>query len=178
MLLPVHEVPSSLKLDPSGSRETLEVFSAPSMGNVSKTQACSLLGGTSWITATGIGSGSFAQNDYTDSYGNMFAQEVDAFRGDNATATMTQLEHVFTECKSFKITQSGSSFTEGLSWKSLPGVGDQALKAVISSPELDGGTTLVAVRVGNLIATTLDNDQNNTGSAGVALAERLTKNLH
>jgi hypothetical protein len=76
-----------------------------------------------------------------------------------------------------EISQGGSSYPEQLTWKSLPGVGDQAMKAVISSPELDGGTTLVAVRVGNLVATTLYNDQNTTGSAGVALTERLAKNL-
>jgi len=177
MLLPASAVPSSLKLDPADSRNTGAVFSEPSTATVSKAQACTALGATSWINAAGIDSGSFAQNDYDDSYDDMFAQEVDSFRGANATTVMANLQHVFTECKTFKTTQSGSTYTEQLTWKSLPGVGDQAMEAVITSPALDGGTTLVAVRVGNLVATTLDNDQNTTGSAGVALTERLAKNL-
>lgn len=177
MLLPAGAMPSALKLDAADSRNTGSVFAAPSTATVSQSQACAALGATSWVSATGIESGSFAQNDYDDSYNDMFAQEVDAFRGNDATTVMADVQHIFTECKTFKTTQSGSSYPENLSWKALPGVGDQAVQAVITSPDLDGGTTLVAVRVGNLVATTLYNDQNTTGSAGVALTERLAKNL-
>ncbi|QMU66832.1 hypothetical protein [Streptacidiphilus sp. P02-A3a] len=177
MLLPADAVPSPLKPDSSGTRNSGSVFAAPSTAAVPTSQACAALGATSWINAAGIESGSFAQNDYTDSYSDMFAQEVDAFRGGDATTVMAHLRHVFTECGTFKFTQGGSSYPENLSWKTLPGVGDQAFKAVITSPDLDGGTTLVAVRVGDLVATTLYNDQNTTGSAGVALTERLAKNL-
>ncbi len=177
MLLPASAVPSSLKLNAPDSRQTGTTFSEPSAAPVSKTQACNDLSENIWVGAAGIGSGSFAQNDYTDSYGDMFAQEVDAFRGNNATTVMANLEHVFTECKAYPFSQSGTTYTEHLSWKALPGVGDQAMQAVITSPSFNGGTTLVAVRVGNLVATTLYNDQNTTGSAGVALTERLAKNL-
>ncbi|TQF04813.1 hypothetical protein E6W39_24535 [Kitasatospora acidiphila] len=90
---------------------------------------------------------------------------------------MANLKQAITKCHTFTITQGGQSYTATITPKPLPGVGDEALEAVITSPSFTGGSTLVAARVGNIVATTYDNDQNNTGTAGVALTKALVKNV-
>ncbi|MFD0327953.1 hypothetical protein ACFQZC_06180 [Streptacidiphilus monticola] len=60
-----------------------------------------------------------------------------------------------------------------LTQKTLPGLGDDAVEAVITSPDFDGGDTLVAVRVGKVVVTTLASDQKTTGGYGVALTRKL-----
>jgi hypothetical protein len=53
-------------------------------------------------------------------------------------------------------------------------VGDQAYDAVQTSPAYLGGTTLVAIRVGNVIVTCLDSSSgNDKGSAALKYAERI-----
>ena len=177
LLLPSGAVPKSLKADPSGSQNSGDVFIEPSTAAVPTAKACDALGATNWITAAGIGSGSFAGNDFTDSYSDMFAQQIDAFRGSDAHTVIAHLKHVFAECATFKLVQSGTAYTVKLTTKSIPGLGDEAVQAVITSKSFSGGTTLVAARVGNRVVTTLYNDQNTTGSEGVTLTRHLVKNV-
>ena len=173
LLLPASAVPAHLAADPSGSRSTGADLYAPSSAPVSAAKACQSLDASSWISAAGIGSASFAQNDYDDSSGDMFAQEIDGFQGGDAKAVMAQLKAVFTKCASFKVKQDGATYTAKLSQKKLSGLGDDAVQAVITSSSWDGGETLVAVRVGQHVVTTMYNDQKTTGSAVVPLAGRL-----
>ena len=175
LLLPASAMPGSLKPDPSGSVNTGSVFNEPSSAAVPASKACPSLNGTGWINAAGIGSGSFAQSDFTDSYNNLLGQEVDAFRGDNAQTAMTNLRHVFAECATFQLNQSGKNYTQKLTTKTLPGVGDDTVEAVFTSPSFLGGTTLVASRVGNLVVTMIYSDQSSTGGAAVALTKRIVK---
>src|SRR2546423_1051656 len=56
----------------------------------------------------------------------------------------------------------------------VPGVGDETLKAVMSAPQWNGGTTLVATRVGNVVITTFYNVQSSDmGSAALNLTEKI-----
>lgn len=175
LLLPAGAMPGSLKPDPSGSVNTGATFNEPSAAAVPASKACAALNGTSWINATGIGSGSFAEGDFTDSYNNLLGQEVDDFRGSNAQAVMANLRHVFAECATFQLNQGGKNYTQKLTTKTLPGVGDDTVEAVFTSPSFLGGTTLVASRVGNLVVTVTYADQGSTGGAAVGLAERIVK---
>lgn len=178
MLLPATAVPQKLRLDPSGSKTTGDGFNPPTSPSAAPaSQVCNMLNGAGWINASGIGYASFAQNDYMDDAQDMFAQELDAFRGNDAATAMANLKQAITKCHTFTVAQSGQSYTATITLKPLPGVGDEALQAVITSPSFTGGSTLVAARVGNIVATTYDNDQNNTGTAGVALTETLVKNI-
>ena len=176
MLLPASAMPGSLKPDPSGSVNTGTVFNEPSSAAVPASKACASLDGTAWINVAGVGSGSFAQGDFTDSYSNLLGQEVDAYRGSDAQTVMTDLRHVFAECATFQLNQGGKNYTQKLTAKTLPGVGDDTVEAVFTSPSFLGGTTLVASRVGNLVVTVVYSDQGSTGGAAVGLAKRIVKN--
>ncbi|MFD8701584.1 hypothetical protein ACFV1W_03040 [Kitasatospora sp. NPDC059648] len=177
MLLPASALPQKLKLDPSGTKSTGNGFNPPlSPSAVPAPKACDMLNGTGWISAAGINAASFAQNDYTDESQDMFAQELDAYRGNDAQTVMANLQKALTACHTFTVAQNGQNYTATVALQSLPGVGDEALQAVITSPDWTGGSTLVAARVGSVVVTTYDNDQSNTGTAGVALTKTLVKN--
>jgi hypothetical protein len=178
MLLPATAVPHQLRLDPSGTRSTADGFNAPSSPSaVPAAKACEMLNGSAWVNVAGIGSASFAQNDYMDDAQDMFAQELDSYRGGDAKTVMANLRQTFAACHSFTTVQNGQSFPVTVALKSLPGVGDEALQAVLTSPDWSGGSTMVAARVGSVVVTTLYNDQKSTGTAGVALTEDLVKNV-
>ncbi|MGW2375109.1 hypothetical protein [Kitasatospora sp. NPDC001683] len=177
MLLPASALPQTLKLDPSGTKSTGDGFNPPiSPSAVPATKACDMLNGTGWVNAAGINAASFAQNDYTDESQNLFAQELDAYRGNDAQTVMANLKKTLTACHTFTVAQNGQNYTATVALQSLPGVGDEALQAVITSPDWTGGSTLVAARVGSVVVTTYDNNQSNTGTAGVALTKTLVKN--
>ncbi|MQS13506.1 hypothetical protein F7Q99_14835 [Streptomyces kaniharaensis] len=177
MLLPATALPPKLKLDPSGTKSTGDGFNPPiSPSAVPASKACDMLNGTGWINAAGINAASFAQNDYMDDSQDMFAQELDGYRGNDAQTVMANLKAALTACHTYTVTQNGQNYTATVTMQSLPGVGDDALQAVITSPDWTGGSTLVAARVGSIVVTTYDNDQRNTGTAGVDLTKTLAKN--
>ena len=173
LLLPGSAVPATLKADPSGSRDTGGVLAGPSAAPVSTAKACASLNSSGWISAAGIGGASFAQSDFADAPGNMFAQEIDDFPGSDAKTVMAHLKQVFADCGSFKVEQDGTTYTAKLVHKTLSGLGDEAVQGVVTSSSWDGGETLIAVRVGRHVVTTLYNDQKSTGSADVALTKSL-----
>jgi hypothetical protein len=178
MLLPAGAIPQKLRLDPSGTKSTGDGFNPPlSPSAVAAPKACDMLNGTGWIDAAGIGAASFAQNDYMDDSQDLFAQELDAYRGSDAKTVMANLKQTLTACHKFTTTQNGQNYPVTVALQSLPGVGEEALQAVITSKDWTGGSTLVAVRVGSIVVTTMDNEQNSTGTAGVALTKTLVKNL-
>ncbi|MDH6577318.1 hypothetical protein [Kitasatospora sp. MAP5-34] len=178
MLLPATALPSQLRIDASGTRSTGDGFNPPLSPSAAPAgHVCDALNGSSWVNAAGIASASFAQNDYTDDSQDMFAQELDAFRGNDAQAVMAGLKRVLTTCHTFTMAQNGQNYPVTVTLKSLPGVGDEALQAVATSPDWAGGSTMVAVRVGSVVVTSYDNDQKSTGTVGVALTKALVKNV-
>ncbi|MFJ9696780.1 hypothetical protein [Kitasatospora sp. NPDC101183] len=178
MLLPAAAIPQTLKLDAGGSKSTADGFNPPmSPTAVPAPKVCDVFNGTGWIGASGISAASFAQNNYVDESQDMFAQELDAFRGNDAQTVMADLKKAFTACHTYTVTQNGQHFTATVATQNLPGVGDEAIQATITSPDWTGGSTLVAARVGNIVVTTYDSDQRNTGTAGVALTKTLVKNV-
>ncbi|WP_033355810.1 hypothetical protein [Kitasatospora aureofaciens] len=177
LLLPATAMPPKFKLDPSGSQSTGDGAIPPaSPSAVPADKACDMLNGTGWVNSAGIIAASFAKNNYVDEAQNMFAQELDAYRGNDAQTVMANLKKTLTACHTFTVTQDGQNFSATVTLQSLPGVGDEALQAVITSPEWTGGSTLVAARVGKVVVATYDNEQSNTGTAGVALTKTLVKN--
>lgn len=174
LLLPASALPKGFSIDSAGTVNTGDGYNpASSPSAVSASKACDAIQGISWITSTGLSSLSFAQNDYSDSAQDLFGQEVDGYQGNEAKAVMTALRKVFTECANAKIKQNGTAYSAHTTHKTLSGLGDDAVEAVTTSPDLSGGTTLIAVRVGGLVVTTIYNDQKNTGSADLALTRRL-----
>jgi hypothetical protein len=177
LLLPAGAVPPKLTLDAGGSRNTGNDLADASTGPAPTVKNCIALNGLSWIGATGIGSASFAQNDYTDSTGRMFAQELDAYHGTDAHTVMTRAAALFASCAHFQVKQDGTVYTAKLTHRKLTGVGDEAVEAVVTSSSWDGGSTLIAARVGDVVVTTLYNDQKTTGGADLALTKDLVKKV-
>ncbi|MFE0458424.1 hypothetical protein ACFW1A_04070 [Kitasatospora sp. NPDC058965] len=178
LLLPATALPAGFKLDPDGARSTGDGYNpseAPSA--VPSPQSCDLLNTSAWITASGVSPAAFAQNDYQDASQNMIAQELDAFRGDDAKAAMAALTKALTGCHTFTVTQNGQHYTATITVKPLPGLGDEALQATLTSPSFTGGTTMVATRTGSFLAATYDSSQTTTGAAAVTYAKTLAKAL-
>jgi hypothetical protein len=181
MLLPASALPQTLRLDPSGTKSTGDGFNPPvSPSPVAAPKACDMLNQTNWSDAGGGSYASFAQNDYMDDSQDMFAQDVSAYRGNDAAAVMANLKQVLVSCHTFTTSVNGQNLTETTTLKPVSGLGDDALEAVITSPDLSGGVTLVAARVNNIVVSTLDNtvkDGEGAGSAGVALTKTLVQNV-
>lgn len=175
-LLPTSAVPK-LKANPKFVNNSGDTFVQPSDEAFSKAKACDQLGQTNWMIAGGVGPAAFAGNDFSDSYGNEFYQELDAYEGARANQELAALQKVFAECKTFQAHDNGATYAMRLKLKTVPGLGDEAIEAVITSPDLTGGETLVAVRSGRIVITTMYNDQRTTGSEALTLARRLLGKL-
>ncbi|SEK77506.1 hypothetical protein [Streptacidiphilus jiangxiensis] len=175
-LLPGSVVPK-LKANPKVVNNSGDTFVEPSDTPLTKSKACDLLNGTTWMNAGGLGPAAFAGTDFDDSYGNEYYQELDAFEGTRATQEFAGLSKVFTECRTFPMTTGGATYTMHLKVKELPGLGDEAIEAVVTSPSLTGGQTMVAIRSGKVLVTTSYNDQSGTGAQALTLARRLLKKL-
>jgi hypothetical protein len=174
-LLPAAALPHGFALDPSSPRNTGESTPSDTTQQLSPGQQCSLLDGTSWITATGIIAGSFAQNDYlTGDKTAEIAQEADAYSGGDAQHVMNVLWQVFGRCAQFTDDSGGTSAAITMTRSTLSGIGDQAYEAVQTSSAWDGGNTLVAIRVGNVIVTCWESSPgNDKGSAALRYTESI-----
>lgn len=175
-LLPASVVPK-LKANPTLVNNSGDTFVEPSNASITKSKACDLLNGTSWMTASGVGPAAFAGTDFNDSYGNEYYQELDAFEGTRAAQEFAGLKKVFTECKSFPMAQGGTTYRMHLKVKELSGLGDEAVESIVTSPSLTGGQTMVAIRSGKLLIATSYNDQNSNGAEALTLARQLLKRL-
>jgi hypothetical protein len=174
-LLPAVAMPHGFELDPSSPRNTGDSTPSDTTQPVSPSQQCLLLDGTSWIIATGITAGSFAQNDYlTADKTAEIAQEADAYSGGDAQHVMDVLWQVFGRCAQFTDDSGGTNAAITMTRSKLSGVGDQAYEAVQTSPAWYGGNTLVAIRVGNVIVTCFESSPgNDKGSAALRYAESI-----
>jgi hypothetical protein len=172
-LLPASAMPAGYRLDASGERDTGTSTAPDTTQHVSA--PCGMLGDTSWIDATGIVAGSFAQDDYVNASGTEeVAQEADAYTTADAERAMTALWRVLGTCARFTNGTANITMTRS----QLTGMGNQAVEAVQTSPAYQGGTTIVAVRVGDVIVTTLDSSAgNDKGSAAVGYAKRIAQNI-
>ncbi|MFF4497430.1 hypothetical protein [Streptomyces sp. NPDC001546] len=137
------------------------------------TPDCTLLGGTSWTNITGITGVSFAQDNYVNkNTSEEYAQEIDVYQGATSTTVLGALGMLSKACPSFTDEQTHGKVT--VTEKPLPGVGDGAWAITETSPAWQGGTTLVAARVGSAVVTVLVSSSTDKGAAG---ATRLTTQL-
>jgi hypothetical protein len=172
-------MPSGFKLDTSGERDTGTSSASDTTQPESAPNACDLLQETSWIDASGTVAGSFAQNDYVNSGDTEeIAQEADAFTGTDAEHAMSSLWQLLGKCAHFTDTSGGNSASITLKRSQPDGVGDQAYEAVQTSPAYQGGTTIVAVRIGDVIVSTLDSSaDSDDGSAALGYAKQIVQNV-
>lgn len=172
-------MPSGYKVDPSTTRNTGSQLPSDTAQPIPASQLCQAFSQTAYIRATGIGTGDFAQSDYMSADRSQeIAEEIDIFTGTDAQKAMTTLWQEFGKCSSFSYQSNGTTVSSTLTRSRLPGEGDDAIKAVIVSPVFKGGETLVAIRMGSQITTTLDSSSGkDLGSPAVGYAERIAQRL-
>lgn len=179
ILLPASSMPSGFKLNRSGTRNTGGQLPADSPKPVPASQVCQIFEQTAFIRATGIGTGDFAESDYISAdQSQEIAEEIDVFTGTDAQRAMATLWQEFGNCSSFSYKSNGTTVTTALTRSRVPGIGDEAIKAVLASPVFQGGITLVAVRVGSQIITTLDSSSgSDLGSPAAGYAGQIASRL-
>lgn len=175
MLLPASAMPAGMRLEPDGTRDTGEGTAPVSSAPVKPGELCGTLLQTSWVRVAGIGSATFAQNDYADAgHTNEVAQEIDVFHPGEAPRVMTGLRRAFAGCRSFVQRSSGMVFRVKLVPGTVRGAGDEAVKAIVTSSAWDGGTTLVAIRQGDAVVTALySSSHHDKGAAVVTMAKTI-----
>jgi hypothetical protein len=167
--------PAGFSFDTQGAVDSGLAYQQPSTSAAAP--HCQNLNATAWIGLAGIGSVSFAENDYLDqSTSEQYAQEIDVFQGTGAETAMANLRKLARTCPSFKDSQTSSSFTVTL--RPGPKLGDDSLGFRLSSPRWQGDTALAAVRVGTAIVTVLYSADSGTGAAqATRLATAVAGNL-
>lgn len=179
LLLPASAMPKGFTLDTSGVRNSGGSILPASSNPVRRSQVCNKFMDLSWVAVAGIGSATFAQNDYGNSgRTSQVAQEIDTFHGTGSREVMSKLWKAFGHCATFTYKYSGMTGKVTLTRSRLSGTGEQGIKAVVTTPIFQGGTTLVAIRVGNAVITCLySSPASNDGSPVVKLAKRIAKNV-
>lgn len=179
ILLPASSMPPGYKGDPSATRNTGSQLPSDNPQAVPASQVCQAFEQTSFIRAAGIETGVFAQKDFVNAdHSQEIFEEIDTFTGSDAQKAMTTLWQEFGKCSSFSSQTNGTNASNTLKRSRLPGMGDDAIKAVIVSPVFDGGVTITAIRVGSQIITTLDSTSaKNLGSPAVDYAKQILQRL-
>lgn len=179
ILLPASSMPKGYKVNTSSTINSGSQLPSDTARPIPASKLCETFTETAYIRAAGIQTGDFAQKDYINaSQSGEIAEQIDIFTGTDAQKTMTKLWQDFGKCSSFSYHSNGTTVPNTLRRSRIPGEGDDAIKAVIMSPDFDGGGTLVAIRVGSQIITTLDTSSgSDMGSPAVGYAEQIAKRL-
>jgi len=176
LLEPGSSFPPGFTSDPSGSRDTGPSYELPSTTQVRKPK-CNMLGGTAWISITGISGVSFAQDDYIDKASSAeIAQEIDVYRGTTSQAVLRKVAGISAACPWYTDAQTGSRAT--IREQARPKLGDGGYVITVTDPAWRSGTTLVAARVGTAVVTVLSTAGADNGRASaMRLAAALAAEL-
>lgn len=178
ILLPASAMPKGYKVG-SATRDTGSQLPSDTAQPMPASQVCQAFTQSSYIRTAGIATNDWAEADYVNAAENReIFEETDIFTGTDAQKAMTTLWRQFGKCSSFSYPSNGTTASSTLTRSRLPGDGSDAMKAVIVSPLFEGGQTLVAIRVGSQIITTLDSSPgNDLGSPAVGYAEKIAQRL-
>lgn len=179
VLLPATSMPSGYKVDPTSTRDTGSQLPADTPQPIPASQLCETFTEESFIRAAGINTGDWAQSRYVSAdQSQEIDEEIDVFTGSDAQKAMTVLWQEFGKCSSFSYKSNGTTESSTLTRSQLPGVGNGAIKAVEVTQNFDGGATMVAIRMGSEIITTLDSSSGkDLGSPAVSYAEQIAHRL-
>jgi hypothetical protein len=172
-------MPSGYKANPAGTRNTGSQSPSDTAQPVPASQVCKALTQTAFLRVAGIDTGDWAQGDFLSAgQSQEVAEEIDIFTGTDAQKAMTTLWQEFGTCSSFSYQSNGTTAPSTLTRSLLAGVGDEGIEAVIVSPAFEGGQTIVAIRIGSQIITTLDSSSGkDLGSPAVGYAEQIAQRL-
>jgi hypothetical protein len=173
-LMTAKDLPARYKVDPAVVRDSAEAFN-PAAKVVAPTRAsCKELQTNLWIQAAGVDSASFAQTGFTDGVGSEIDAEIESYRAADSQKVMKNLRKLFSVCSTFKLAVEGAGrATINVVTKPGPKVGDESIRAVVTSPVWQGGTTLIAVRSGKEIVSVLSSSAKNNGGPAAAKQARL-----
>ncbi|GII53427.1 hypothetical protein Pth03_18160 [Planotetraspora thailandica] len=175
LLLPAKAMPKGFTIDPSGTQNSGSDLTPRTDEPVPASKLCGTFLETAWIRVAGIGQAAFAQNQYVGPDGNgQIAQEIDSFHGEDAEKAMAQVKKALANCASFTSTSDGATARVKMVSSKLPGVGDEAVKVIQSSPDWQGGETLVAARTGNVVVTAF---YNSVGADKGSAVVKMTKTI-
>ncbi|MBO0824065.1 MAG: hypothetical protein J2P27_09425 [Actinobacteria bacterium] len=179
ILLPASSMPTGYTVDASITRDSGPQLAFDTARPMPASQVCQTFKQTAYIRAAGIATGDFAQSDYLSTdHSQEIAEEIDIFTGTDAQQVMATLWQELGTCSSFSYHSNGTTVSCTVTRSRLPGEGDEAIKAVIVSPVFEGGETLVAIRMGSQIITTLDSSRGkDLGSPAVTYAEQIAQRL-
>ena len=178
ILLPASAMPEGYKAGPA-TRNSGSQLASDAAQPVPASQVCQGLTQSSYIRVAGITTSVWAEDDYVNAVENQEVfGEIDTFTGTDAQQAMAKLWREFGECSAFSYPSNGTIATNTLTRSRLPGTGGNGIKAVIVSPLFEGGTTLVAIRVGAQLITTLESSPGeDLGSPALGYAERIEQRL-
>ena len=178
-LLPLNALPAGFKDNPSGDRNSGQQKPSDSPQAVPASKVCDTLGGIGWIQDGGVQTNVFAETDHVNADQTAeIGEEADTFTGDDASKVMAALWQVFGKCAKFTEHSDSNNAPITITSKKLPGIGDGAIEAVELSPVYQGGTTIAAVRVGDVIVTTIDSSpKSDNGSAALTYAEKIADSV-
>jgi len=178
ILLPASSMPKGYKVG-SATRNTGSQLPSDTAQPLPASQVCQAFTQSSYIRAAGISTGDWAEGDYVSpDQSQEITEEIDTFTGTDAQQAMATLWQEFGKCSTFSYQTNGTTASSTLARSRLPGEGDDAIKAVIVSPDFEGGETLVAIRMGSQIITTLDSSTgSDLGSPAVGYAEQIEQRL-
>lgn len=174
VLLPASSLPSGYKLNPATLPNTGSQPPSDVRQPVPASQVCQDFEDISFVLVGGVNTGDFAQRAYNAGQSATISEEVDVFTGTDAQQVMTRLWRDFGKCSSFSYQYNGITASNTLTRSRLRRDGVDAIKAVIVSPEFEGGMTLVAIRVDSQVITVLDSSAgSDLGSPAVHYAEQI-----
>ncbi|MFJ3642453.1 hypothetical protein ACIPRD_22180 [Streptomyces sp. NPDC090108] len=162
--LPKSVTPASLLPVKGGSPDSGDDFMDQSPRSTAKPK-CSDFESNAWPSLSGYQGGvSFAQGDFVNkAQTEEIADEIDAFQGETAKSVMKGIRDAVAACPTFTDTDAHAQVkAEG---HAAPGLGDEAYTIRLTSPRFENGSTLVAARVGNSVATVMSTAGNDDGAA-------------
>ncbi|MFF9376886.1 hypothetical protein ACF1BB_20385 [Streptomyces griseoluteus] len=176
-LAPASVFPSNLSAVSDGFSDSGDEFASPASRDTAKPD-CTKFENTTWLDVSGFKGGvSFAQGEYanTDETEEM-VEEIDVFQGTTADTVMREIRAAAGSCATFTDLNDHSKVK--LSGSTTSGLGDDAYTMTMTSGHWDNGTTLVAARVGNAVATVTSTAGTDNGAANAAkLAGHLVDSL-
>jgi hypothetical protein len=178
-LLTKKDLPAGFKVSKNLVRDTADAFGPAAKAVKPSKAACKQLDTNVWIGGAGIGSAAFAQTGYTNGSGLEIDAEIDSYRGTDADKVMINLEKLFSVCSSYKTTTPGvGKSTVKVVQKAGPKVGDNSIKAILTSPVWQDGSTLIAIQVEKSVVSLLYSSSKPVSATKAAkLAETMAKRL-
>jgi hypothetical protein len=115
-------------------------------------QLCQAFAYSDFIAEGGIADSTYAQTAFSNPGDTAEVDQfTDEFTGSDAQTVMSSLWSAAGTCTFFSYNDNGTTVDDTLTRYKLAGTGDQAIEVISRSPQITGQTTMIAVRVANVV---------------------------